>query len=138
MLLVLSELYKVSITEILHGERSKDNYKEISDSTMVEVLKESKYEAIYDEKKLRKTWLKKHIIELILEVGVLYSLLVIANSYKISYLAFITLTLNVVWAYITCKRIKSYIEKNFFGKIYQFSCYKRSFYKNLKFTKHRN
>jgi transcriptional regulator with XRE-family HTH domain len=95
MLLSLSELYSVSITEILHDERIMKNFKEVSESTMVDTLKENKYEAYHSEKKIRKEWLKKHIFEPLLEVALIYGVAVIANHYEILYLNFLSLSLTV-------------------------------------------
>lgn len=66
MLQIMSQLFDVTINEIVAGERVADSkLREISNQTVIDIVKSEKHALKEKEKHLRNKWLKSHIVLLV-------------------------------------------------------------------------
>lgn len=114
-LLALSELYGVSINEILAGKRiSEQEYKKVAEENLVQVMKASSFTLKDRIAFYKKKWLKDHIAHLCV-----YALCIIAEvitgillgANKLLIVALGTLIGGHIWRYNT---MMAYVEQNAF------------------------
>lgn len=110
MLQILSEKYKVSINEILSGERLDDKrYKEKAEANIKTALKKSAFTLKDEEKYFSKKWNKDHRFELIIEMIVLIALVVLSIIFYKD-LTIVACCLCFFWCIFIYNRKRSYIE----------------------------
>lgn len=114
-LLALSELYGVSINEILAGKRiSEQEYKQVAEENLLQVMKTSSFSLKDRIAFYKKKWLKDHVALLCV-----YALCIIAEviagvilgSNKLLIVALGTLIAGHIWRYNT---MMAYVEQNAF------------------------
>ncbi len=114
-LLVLSELYGVSINEILAGKRiSEQDYKQVAEENLIQVMKTSSFSLKDRIAYFKKKWLKDHITHLCI-----YALCIIAeviagvilSSTMLLIIALGTLIAGHIWRHNT---MMAYVEQNAF------------------------
>ena len=116
ILILMSELFDVSINELLAGQRlSDDEYKQTAEKNLTEVIRSSfttKDEIDFFKKK----WLKDHIFIMIVigicVLGVLVVGIILQNPILCS-VYFILLLLGHIWRYNT---MMAYVEKHIYDK----------------------
>ena len=107
-MLALSELYGVSINEILAGKRiSEQEYKKVAEENLVQVMKASSFTLKDRIAFYKKKWLKDHALCIIAEV--IAGILLGAN--KLLIVALGTLIGGHIWLYNT---MMAYVEQNAF------------------------
>lgn len=115
MLQVLSNFYNVSINEILSGERlDGKNYKEVAERTLLETVRDSKYEAENTKRDLQKKWIRSHLVELIPEFLLIYAIGVVCFMYAKEIL-FAVLTFAFLWSFLTYHRLNTFVNKKLYG-----------------------
>ena len=116
ILILMSELFDVSINELLAGQRlSDDEYKQTAEKNLTEVIRSSfttKDEIDFFKKK----WLKDHIFIMIVigicVLGVLVVGIILQNPILCS-VSVILLFLGHIWRYNT---MMAYVEKHIYDK----------------------
>ena len=116
ILLLMSELFDVSINELLAGQRlSDDEYKQTAEKNLTEVIRSSfttKDEIDFFKKK----WLKDHIFIMIVigicVLGVLVVGIILQNPILCSF-SVILLLFGHIWRYNT---MRAYVEKHIYDK----------------------
>lgn len=111
MLQLLSELYQVSINELLCGERlSEQEYKEKAEETIKAVLKDSAF--LLQEKVAfyQKKWQKEHRASLILWLGVSAALFV-AGLVMDNGLQIVAFVLTLGYGVVRYNQMMAYVEK---------------------------
>ena len=116
ILLLMSELFDVSINELLSGQRlSDDEYKQTAEKNLTEVIRSSfttKDEIDFFKKK----WLKDHIFIMIVigicVLGVLVVGIILQNPILCSF-SVILLLFGHIWRYNT---MRAYVEKHIYDK----------------------
>ena len=116
ILILMSELFDVSINELLAGQRlSDDEYKQTAEKNLTEVIRSSfttKDEIDFFKKK----WLKDHIFIMIVigicVLGVLVVGIILQNPILCS-VSVILLLLGHIWRYNT---MMAYVEKHIYDK----------------------
>ena len=116
ILILMSELFDVSINELLAGQRlSDDEYKQTAEKNLTEVIRSSfttKDEIDFFKKK----WLKDHIFIMIVigicVLGVLVVGIILQNPILCSF-SVILLLLGHIWRYNT---MMTYVEKHIYDK----------------------
>lgn len=115
MLQILSDLYGVSINEILSGERlSGEEFKQKADENIKTALEKSAFTLKDREKYFDKKWLKDHRFELVLEMIALLALAV-AGLFIEHALTFAACILCWVWAICVHNRKRAYIERHLYN-----------------------
>lgn len=117
MLQILSNLYKVSINEILSGERLNDAlYREKAEENIVTALHNST--ASFDEKchSYRNKWRKKHWIELTVEMVCILTMLICGAIFE-NRLLELGCLLSMMFAWVTNARMNEYVSKNLYDDI---------------------
>ena len=115
VLQLLSELYGVSINEILCGERlSEENYKDKAEENLTHTLSNSAFTVKEKKTYFEKKWRKDHVVELTIEILILIVGAVLgAIFYKEVCIAMSILCL--VWAWWIKNRMATYVENNVYG-----------------------
>ena len=116
ILILMSELFDVSINELLAGQRlSDDEYKQTAEKNLTEVIRSSfttKDEIDFFKKK----WLKDHIFIMIVigicVLGVLVVGIILQNPILCSF-SVILLLFGHIWRYNT---MRAYVEKHIYDK----------------------
>ena len=116
ILILMSELFDVSINELLAGQRlSDDEYKQTAEKNLTEVIRSSfttKDEIDFFKKK----WLKDHIFIMIVIgiciLGVLAAGIILQNPILCSF-SVILLLFGHIWRYNT---MRAYVEKHIYDK----------------------
>ena len=115
MLQILSKMYDDSINEILSGERLDDEkFKTKAEENIATALENSTFDL--KEKKIinKKKWLNDHILELILEILLMFSFAVLsAIFYK--ELCIVLSIVCLIWAFWINNRRAAYVEKHIYG-----------------------
>ena len=117
ILLLMSELFDVSINELLTGQRLKDEeYKQTAEENLTEVIRRSSFTAKDEIGFFKKKWLKDHIFHMIVIgiciLGVLATGIIFQNPILCS-VSVILLLLGHVWRYDT---MMAYVEKHIYDK----------------------
>lgn len=115
MLKLLSEEFGVTINEIINGERiAKENYKEVTDENLIEVLKHCSFTQKEKMSYWKKRWIKNHLASLIFFIILYISLLtygiIKGNIYVIS----VATVCGFIIRTVRYNRMMAYIEKNAF------------------------
>ena len=115
ILILMSELFDVSINELLAGQRlSDDEYKQIAEKNLTEVIRSSSFTTKDEIDFFKKKWLKDHIFIMIVigicVLGVLVVGIILQNPILCS-VYFILLLLGHIWRYNT---MMAYVEKHIY------------------------
>ena len=117
ILLLMSELFDVSINELLAGQRlSDDEYKQTAEKNLTEVIRSSSFTIKDEINFFKKKWLKDHIFIMIVigicVLGVLVVGIILQNPILCS-VSVILLLLGHIWRYNT---MMAYVEKHIYDK----------------------
>ena len=117
ILLLMSELFDVSINELLAGQRlSDDEYKQTAEKNLTEVIRSSSFTTKDEIDFFKKKWLKDHIFYMILigicVLGVLVVGIILQNPILCP-VSVILLLLGHIWRYNT---MMAYVEKHIYDK----------------------
>ena len=117
ILLLMSELFDVSINELLAGQRlSDDEYKQTAEKNLTEVIRSSSFTNKDEIDFFKKKWLKDHIFIMIVigicVLGVLVVGIILQNPILCS-VSVILLLLVHIWRYNT---MMAYVEKHIYDK----------------------
>ncbi|MDE7337374.1 MAG: helix-turn-helix domain-containing protein [Clostridia bacterium] len=115
MLQILSLKYDVSINEILSGERLEgEKYKTKAEENIASALKNNSIDLKDKKDFLEKKWLNDHLLELILELFLMFSFTILsAILYK--YLCVLLSIVCLIWAFWISKRRDAYVENHLYG-----------------------
>lgn len=111
---LMSQLYGITINEILSGEKlSDDRYKENAEENIKKVLSVSVFSL--DDKKefFKKKWKKEHTFELIIEMIIILLILIIGIIFH-NELFIIGIILGFGWSIYQYNQMMAYIERNAF------------------------
>lgn len=114
-LLAMSELFDVSINEILSGKRlSKEEYKEAAEENLRQTVKASSFSLKEKMYYFKKKWLKEHILAMALWgiciIGVLTAGVILSEP-LLAYSSVVLLILGYAWRNNT---MMTYVEQNAF------------------------
>ena len=117
VLLLMSELFDVSINELLTGQRLTDmEYKQTAEKNLTEVIRSSSFTIKDEINFFKKKWLKDHIFYMILigicVLGVLVAGIIFQNPILCS-ASVILLLLGHIWRY---NSMMAYVEKHVYDK----------------------
>ena len=117
VLLLMSELFDVSINELLTGQRLTDmEYKQTAEKNLTEVIRSSSFTIKDEIDFFKKKWLKDHIFYMILigicVLGVLVAGIIFQNPILCS-ASVILLLLGHIWRY---NSMMAYVEKHVYDK----------------------
>ena len=117
ILILMSELFDVSINELLAGQRlSDDEYKQTAEKNLTEVIRSSSFTTKDEIDFFKKKWLKDHIFIMIVigicVLGVLVVGIILQNPILCS-VSVILLLLGHIWRYNT---MMTYVEKHIYDK----------------------
>ena len=117
ILILMSELFDVSINELLAGQRlSDDEYKQTADNNLTEALRSSSFTTKDKIDFFKKKWLKDHIFIMIVIgiciLGVLVAGIIFQNPILCS-VSVILLLLGHIWRHNT---MMAYAEKHIYDK----------------------
>lgn len=117
ILLLMSELFDVSINELLAGQRlSDDEYKQTADNNLTEALRSSSFTTKDKIDFFKKKWLKDHIFIMIVIgiciLGVLAASIILQNPILCSF-SVILLLLGQIWRN---NAMMAYVEKHIYDK----------------------
>jgi len=117
VLLLMSELFDVSINELLTGQRLTDKeYKQTAEKNLTEVIRSSSFTIKDEIIFFKKKWLKDHIFYMILigicVLGVLVAGIIFHNPILCS-ASVILLLLGHIWRY---NSMMAYVEKHVYDK----------------------
>ena len=117
VLLLMSELFDVSINELLTGQRLTDmEYKQTAEKNLTEVIRSSSFTIKDEIIFFKKKWLKDHIFYMILigicVLGVLVAGIIFQNPILCS-ASVILLLLGHIWRY---NSMMAYVEKHLYDK----------------------
>ena len=117
VLLLMSELFDVSINELLTGQRLTDmEYKQTAEKNLTEVIRSSSFTIKDEIDFFKKKWLKDHIFYMILigicVLGVLVAGIIFHNPILCS-ASVILLLLGHIWRY---NSMMIYVEKHVYDK----------------------
>ena len=117
VLLLMSELFDVSINELLTGQRLTDmEYKQTAEKNLTEVIRSSSFTIKDEINFFKKKWLKDHIFYLILIgiciLGVLVAGIIFQNPILCS-VSVILLLLGHIWRN---NSMMAYVEKHIYDK----------------------
>ena len=117
ILILMSELFDVSINELLAGQRlSDDEYKQTAEKNLTEVIRISNFTNKDERDFFKKKWLKDHIFIMIVigicALGVLVAGIIFQNPILCS-VSVILLLLGHIWRYNT---MMAYVEKHIYDK----------------------
>ena len=117
VLLLMSELFDVSINELLTGQRLTDmEYKQTAEKNLTEVIRSSSFTIKDEIDFFKKKWLKDHILIMIVigicVLGVLVVGIILQNPILCS-VSVILLFLGHIWRYNT---MMAYVEKHIYDK----------------------
>ena len=117
ILLLMSELFDVSINELLAGQRlSDDEYKQTADNNLTEALRSSSFTTKDKIDFFKKKWLKDHIFIMIVIgiciLGVLAAGIILQNPILCSF-SVILLLLGQIWRN---NAMMAYVEKHIYDK----------------------
>lgn len=117
ILILMSELFDVSINELLAGQRlSDDEYKQTAEKNLTEVIRSSSFTTKDEIDFFKKKWLKDHILIMIVigicVLGVLVVGIILQNPILCS-VSVILLLLGHIWRYNT---MMAYVEKHIYDK----------------------
>ena len=117
ILLLMSELFDVSINELLAGQRlSDDEYKQTADNNLTEALRSSSFTTKDKIDFFKKKWLKDHIFIMIVIgiciLGVLAAGIILQNPILCS-VSVILLLLGHIWRN---NSMMAYVEKHVYDK----------------------
>lgn len=114
MLQILSDFYNISINEILSGERLNDaDYRKKADDNIVTALSNSTAALREKSAYYKKQWMKKHWIELTVEMLGIIAMLVCGLIFD-EVLLEVGAILSIAFALLTNARIDEYILKNIY------------------------
>lgn len=112
ILLIMSDLFKVSINEILSGERLTDEkYKVAAEENIKQMIKSGSFSIKEKIDFYKNKWLKDHIF-LIIVAGLCISGLVIAGIIINKKCLFIALVMFIITHCIRYNMMMTYVEKN--------------------------
>ena len=117
ILLLMSELFDVSINELLAGQRlSDDEYKQTAEKNLTEVIRSSSFTTKDEIDFFKKKWLKDHIFIMIVIgiciLGVLVAGIIFQNPILCSF-SVILLLLGQIWRN---NAMMAYVEKHIYDK----------------------
>ena len=117
ILLLMSELFDVSINELLAGQRlSDDEYKQTADNNLTEALRSSSFTTKDKIDFFKKKWLKDHIFIMIVIgiciLGVLAAVIILQNPILCSFSVILVL-LGQMWRN---NAMMAYVEKHIYDK----------------------
>lgn len=116
ILQMLSNLYDVSINEILSGERlDADAYKQKAEENIVTALHNSTADLPEKVHNYKSEWLKKHWIELLIEVIALFSIMICGAIFDETHLLECGPLFAIAFALINISRKNNYV----FKKLYE-------------------
>ena len=123
ILIMLSELYSLTINEILSGQRlSAVEYQEEAEKKLVEVLKKNENSAFTLKDRIEyftKKWKKEHTFEVILGI-ILCGILIVCGFVFDNGLQFLGIAGGVIWSVVLRNRMMAYVE----GKVYRINSQK--------------
>lgn len=113
VLLTMSEMFGVSINEILSGKRlTEEEYKKSAEENLAQVIKESSFSVKDKIKFYKKKWIKEHIaIMIFTAICILGGFLagIVLKEVIINYISFLTLIISHCWRN---NAMMAYIEKH--------------------------
>ena len=117
ILLLMSELFDVSINELLAGQRlSDDEYKQTAEKNLTEVIRSSSFTTKDEIDFFKKKWLKDHVLIMIVigicVLGVLVVGIILQNPILCSF-SVILLLLGQIWRN---NAMMAYVEKHIYDK----------------------
>ena len=117
ILILMSELFDVSINELLAGQRlSDDEYKQTAEKNLTEVIRSSSFTTKDEIDFFKKKWLKDHILIMIVigicVLGVLVVGIILQNPILCSF-SVILLLLGQIWRN---NAMMAYVEKHIYDK----------------------
>lgn len=117
MLQLLSKKYNVSINEILSGEKlDNKSYKQKAEQNITEALSNSGFTIKEKMNYFKQKWRKDHLFEIIFELILLVTMLVLFAIYFKDLLAIVPVV-YLIWAFVTNNRVNAYVEKHVFDNI---------------------
>jgi len=115
MLLVMSELFGVSINEILSGRRlTQDEYREVAEKNLVQAIKSSSFTLKDKMDFYKKKWLKEHIFFMSAMGLILVAVLITGVLLKIYWLFGLFSILFVIFHCVRNNAMMAYVERNAF------------------------
>ena len=115
MLLVMSELFGVSINEILSGRRlTQDEYREVAEKNLVQAIKSSSFTLKDKMDFYKKKWLKEHIFFMSAMGLILVAVLITGVLLKIYWLFGLFPILFVIFHSVRNNAMMAYVERNAF------------------------
>ncbi len=115
MLLVMSELFGVSINEILSGRRlTQDEYREVAEKNLVQAIKSSSFTLKDKMDFYKKKWLKEHIFFMSAMGLILVAVLITGVLLKIYWLFGLFPILFVIFHCVRNNAMMAYVERNAF------------------------
>lgn len=116
ILQMLSNLYDVSINELLSGERlDTDAYKEKAEENIVTALHNSTADLPEKVHKYKSEWLKKHWVELLIEIIALFSIMICGAIFDETHLLECGSLFAIAFALLQISRKNNYV----FKKLYE-------------------
>lgn len=111
MLLELSELYSVSINELLSGKRLKEvEYKVEAEKNLIEITRNSAFSLKDKIEFYTKKWKREHVFELILGYVAAVAM-IIAGILSENGLQIAGIIIGIVWSLVQRNRMMAYVEK---------------------------
>ena len=118
MLMKMSELFSVSINEILSGKRlSETEYVESAEENLKTVISERNFSLKEKYEYFGKKWLKEHIALMVLMAVIILSVLALGIIIDSSLIGSLSVILFVVFHAIRNNMMMTYIENNVYGKV---------------------
>ncbi len=118
MLMKMSELFSVSINEILSGKRlSESEYYVSAEENLKNVISESSFSLKEKYEYFGKKWLKEHIVLMVLMAIIILSVLILGIVLKNYFIGSISVVLFVVFHAIRNNMMMAYIENNVYGTV---------------------
>ena len=118
MLMKMSELFSVSINEILSGKRlSESEYYVSAEENLKNVISESSFSLKEKYEYFGKKWLKEHIVLMVLMAIIILSVLILGIVLNNYFIGSISVVLFVVFHAIRNNMMMAYIENNVYGTV---------------------
>ena len=117
MLQALSNKYGVSINEILAGQKldTTEQYKQQAEANIISALDKSVFTFKDKKEYFSKKWLKDHIVELVIEVVILFAIAIVGAIFYAP-LTVVASVLCLAWAFLTNNRKMSYVESKLYDE----------------------
>lgn len=117
MLGLLSEKYRLTINEIISGERlDGEDYKQKAEENITAALSKSVFTAKEKAKYFKKKWFKDHCFELIAEIILLVAAMALSAVFYDKIMPAVAI-IAVVWSFFMTNRLNAYIESHLYGGV---------------------